>query len=212
MCAHRQSLWLCFVFALSGCSSVDPMAMMFNTSPFSQSSQANGNAHCATLYANSSFNRLKGKMPVLPGELPTRAMLQINTAPEPEEIAAIKSLESAVRTCRQLRAAAGVPTSATEDILATRLSKLRYGLFKGDIPYAVYNYGAVQAMRKHNAFVLSGEQAAQKGREIGKNKSEQITLAAQFSTLSMSLANYQAQPQMKTWSCTATGSTDMVCY
>lgn len=211
MRVYRQSLWLCLLLVLSGCSFVDPMALAFDTSPFSYASQTKGNSHCATLYANSSFNLLKGKMPVLPGELPTRAMLQVGTAPITDEISAIKSLESAVRTCRKLRAAAGVPTSATEDILASRLSKLRYGLFKGDIPYAVYNYGAVQAMRQHNAFVLSGEQAAQKGREIGKNKSRQIT-AAQINALSMSLARYQAQPQTQTWSCTAMGGAEMVCY
>lgn len=208
---YRQYFWLCLSLALSGCSAVDPMALAFDTSPFSYASQTKGNAHCATLYANNSFNLLKGKMPVMPGELPTRMMLQIGTAPGTDEISAIKSLESAVRTCRKLRAAAGVPTSATEDILAMRLSKLRYGLFKGDIPYAVYNYGAVQAMRQHNAFLLGAEQAAQKGREIGRQKAGQIA-AAQTSALSMSLANYQALPQTQTWSCSATSSTEMLCY
>ena len=210
MHVYRQYLWLCLVLGLSACSTLDPMAMAFNTSPFSQSTQDKGNSHCATLYANSAFGALKGKMPVLPGELPTRAMLHVTTAPSVQEIAALKSLESARRTCRQLRAAAGVPTSATEDILAARLSRLRYGLYKGDIPYAVYNYGAVQAMRSHNAFILSAEQGAQKGREIGRREAEQGALQAQISILSMNLNSFQSRPQMQSWTCT--GTRELTCY
>lgn len=210
MHVYRQSLWLCLWLGLSACSSIDPMAMAFNTSPFSQSTQAKGNAYCATLYANRSFGTLQGKMPVMPGELPTRAMLQVTTAPEAQEIAAIQSLESAMRTCRQLRAAAGVPASATEDILAARLSKLRFGLYKGDIPYAVYNYGAVQAMRSHNAFILSAEQASQKGREIGGAKAQQIALQAQINSLRVNLDSFESRPQMQSWTCT--GTRELTCY
>lgn len=207
---YRQSLWLCFFVIVSACSSVDPMALAFNTSPFSQSTQAKGNAHCATLYANSAFSLLKGKMAVLPGELPTRAMLQVNAAPELGEIAAIKSLESTMRTCHQLRAAAGMPTSATEDILAARLSTLRFGLYRGDIPYAVYNYGAAQAMRKHNAFILSAEQAEQKGREISNRKAQQIALGAQINSLRVNLDSFDSRVQTQSWTCT--GTSELTCY
>jgi len=214
MSLSRQYIWLSFLFLLSGCVTTDPSALIFNTSPFSQAAQDQGNAHCASLYGNSSFNQLKGKMPVLPGALPSRAMLRINTAPDTQEMAAIKSLESAMRTCRQLRAAAGVPTSATEDILASRISKLRFGLANGSIPYAVYNYGVVQAMRENNAFMLGGAQAAQKGREIGRQKGQQFwqstQQAIQMDTLQMNLNTYENQALQKVWTCT--GGTYVTCY
>lgn len=169
----RQCIWCPILILLSACVPAELAPYVYDTSPFSQETQAKGNAHCAALYGNAQFNQLKGKMPIMPNDIPTRAMIHNGLAPTDTEIASIQMLESATRNCTKLRAAAGVPTSATEDILAARLSKLRYGLYKGQIPYAVYNYGVAQAMRKNNAFILSSEQDLQKGTEIGDERQRQ---------------------------------------
>jgi len=188
----RQYIWILVPLMITGCNvhTFDPTSLMYDTSPFSQETQAKGNAHCTTLYSNAQFRHLKGKMPVMPGEIPTREMLSVATVPNNDEVKAIQNLESAVRNCRKLRAAAGVPTSATEDILAARLSKLRYGLYKGEIPYAVYNYGVAQAMRKNNTFMMAGEKAAQHGKVVGQQRQSQAELMADVNSLNSSIRNY----------------------
>jgi len=183
MLAFRQYFCLPLFLMLVGC---DVTPYIYNESPFSTVTQAKGNAQCTNLFGNAQFNHLKGKMPIMPGEIPTRAMLSVATVPTDREISAIQSLESAVRKCQKLRAAAGMPTSATEDILAARVSKLRYGLYKGEIPYAVYNYGIAQAMRQGNTFMMAGEKAAQEGAVVGGQREQQA------------IANMQTRMQMNT--------------
>ncbi|PHS75181.1 MAG: hypothetical protein COB59_11720 [Rhodospirillaceae bacterium] len=174
----RQYLYLLFPLSLSGCV-VDVTPLIYNSSPFSVTAQEEGNAQCNELYNNAKFTHLKGKMPVRPAEIPTRAMLSVATVPADNEVRAIQALEAAVRNCRQLRAAAGMPTSATEDIQAARVSRLRYGLYKGEIPYAVYNHGLVQVMRQSQDFMLAGETAGQRGKEIGQERQRQALMQAE---------------------------------
>jgi len=143
----------------------------------------------------------------MPGDVPTRSMMSMATTPSTKEVTAIQALEMATRNCQKLRAAAGVPTSATEDILTARISKLRYGLYKGKIPYAVYNYGLAQAMRKSNAFMMAGQKAAQKGKQIGDQRFQQDMMQAQMTlqmnSLRSSLNTYNnSMPMMpRTWYC-----------
>ncbi|MCW8914882.1 MAG: hypothetical protein OQK24_03395 [Magnetovibrio sp.] len=132
---------------LSGCLGGD--------TAFSRASQIKGNSLCGDLFNSPAIVSLQANMPILPGEIPTREMLYINLVPTPSEAKAIQSLEGAIRTCRLRRAAQGIPTSATEDIVEKRLSRLRYGLYNGDIPYAVYNYGLAQALKEQSKFRLS---------------------------------------------------------
>ena len=174
----RQCAYLFFPLIVSGCV-VDMAPLIYNESPFSSAAQAEGNTQCNELYSNAQFRHLKGKMPVGPGAIPTRAMLSVATVPSDNEIKAIQALESAVRNCQQLRAAAGNPTSATEDIQAARVSRLRYGLYKGEIPYAVYNHGLVQVMRQSQDFMIAGEMAGQRGKEIGQERHKQALMHAQ---------------------------------
>lgn len=222
MHVYRQSLWLCCAVLLAGCYGMDPTGMIYNRSPFSHATQAAGNAHCAPLFNTGQFARLSDKIPVHPGEIPSRAMLSLNSAPDDEDIAAIRALESAERTCRQMRAAAGAPTSATEDILAARLSTLRFGLYRGDIPYAVYNYGMAQALKSHNQFLIAGEQAVQQGRKAGREKEMSALMLGQFMMLSSQLSAFdqtRAQPtaqRLPSWTCTQSsypsGNTYVDCY
>jgi len=178
-----------------------------------------GNAECAALYGNGQFNRLSDKMPVSPGALPSAAMLALNVVPDPQDVQAIQALEGAVRTCQRLREAAGVPTSASEDILNERISRLRLGLYRGDLPYAVYNYGVAQAMKSHNRFLVEGEQSAARGHTVGDERAN-ATMAGQMMALSGLLSAYdraRAQAQRPpNWTCTtstySSGNTYVDCY
>jgi len=160
---------------VGGCSAMGPPA-------FSYTSQEQGNKICAALFNVSQIELLSTKMPVLPGQLPSRAMLMINEAPSKPESQGIGMLESAIRNCTVLRAAAGVPTSASEDILQARISRLRYSLYKGDIPYAVYNYGLAQALKKHTEFMVQGEQAYTNGKTAGDTQLFGFALQGLIST------------------------------
>lgn len=199
---------------------MDPMPLIYDRSPFSRATQAAGNAHCAPLFSAGTFARLAGKMPVQSGDVPTRAMLTLNIAPDAQDMRAIQALESAERTCRQMREAAGAPTSATEDILQARMSKLRLGLYRGDLPYAVYNYGMAQALKSHNQFLLEGEKAAGKGRQVGQGKALNALMLGQFAALGLMLNAYdQAQTRAqapRSWTCTtssySSGNTNVDCY
>lgn len=193
--AALTSVLLCG--AVSACVTSGPPA-------FSYQSQAKGNAMCSDLFGADRLGVLAPRMPVLPGEIPTRAMLMINEAPSEEEAQAIAGLESAIRNCKRLRAASGYPTSASEDILEARISRLRYDLYNGAIPYAVYNYGLVQALKKHTAFMSQGEQAYAQGKEAGDMK-----------TLSMALNNAVAAhmaASAQTWVCVPDSLGGMSCY
>lgn len=201
MYVHRQSLWLCFAVLLSACSAIDPMPYIYDRSPFSLATQNKGNAHCASLYGDGQLRRLEGKMPLHLNELPTRAMLGINTVPSVSEISAIRVMESLARTCREMRKAAGEPTSATEDILQARISKLRFALYRGDIPYAVYNYGLAQALKSYTAFLHAGEAAAQKGREAGQRTQLTAMAMEQSMMLNARLNHYNSIQSQRTWVC-----------
>ncbi|MBL4692433.1 MAG: hypothetical protein JKY92_03795 [Magnetovibrio sp.] len=191
------------------CVPKDLVPYVYNSSPFSQETQAKGNALCAGLFGNAKFNHLKGKIPIKPGDIPTRDMLHISVIASETEVAAIQLLESSARNCTQLREAAGVPTSATEDILAARISKLRYGLYKGLIPYAVYNYGIVQAMRKNNDFIMNSEQSVQKGKAIGDEKQNQawrdFQTSMQINSLNSSIDTFNTNVSTGAWVCSGSG-------
>lgn len=220
MCVYRQAIGLLLAVALSGCMSLDPTPWMYDQSPFSHSTQAQGNATCAPLFANGQFSRLDGKMPIHPGDIPTAAMLTLNVAPDPQDIVAIQALEGAARTCLSMREAAGVPTSASEDILQSRISKLRLALYRGDLPFAVYNYGVAQALKSHNRFLLEGEQAAAMGRRVGQDRESASLLLGSFMALSSALTAYDKSTAQAAkpphWTCTTSaypsGNTYVDCY
>ncbi|MFC1673298.1 hypothetical protein ACFL12_04000 [Pseudomonadota bacterium] len=198
MRVYRQLIWLCAAVLVAGCLPFDPTPSVFNRSPFARTTQAEGNAHCAGLFATNNYAPLAGQMPIAPGELPTAQMMEITLAPNAGQVTAIQTLENAARECRARREAAGIPTSATEDILAHRTSQLRYGLYKGEIPFAVYNYGLAKALRQHNAFLIEGERAAQQGREAGQT----IQMLGQFGTLAALLGVFdQGAEQQTQWTC-----------
>ncbi len=168
---------------------------------------------CLPLYRAASFTSLRGKIPVQPAEVPTRAMLLAAGAPTAEEIQAIKKLEEADRQCREIRSNNKNPVSATEEILNQRISKLRYGLFNGDIPYAVYNYGVAKAIKEQNAFHVQGQEAFAKGREIGGQKAaafnaqlQQMQMQSQMNSIQNQL-NYYNSSSTGYWNCTVTSST-----
>ena len=119
--------------------------------------QQRGNAMCTSLFEGHAIQALTDKMPVLPGRIPTREMLMINVVPTESETDALRSLEGAVRTCQLMRAAAGMPTSATEDIREQRASRLRYQLYSGTIPYGVYNYGLAKALKEQAQFMSASD-------------------------------------------------------
>jgi len=201
--------WLCRGFAVvtlaaltSGCEAMGPPA-------FSYTSQERGNKVCASLFDAPAILGLKSKMPVLPGQLPSREMLQVNQAPSKAEIQAIGALESAIRNCKALRAANGMPTSASEDILQARTSRLRYGLYAGEIPFAVYNYGLAQALRKHTEFMVQGEKAYTQGKAAGET--QMMGLALQ--NLATPARAAPTTPPGGGWICAPNpGKASMSCY
>jgi len=206
--------------ALAGCVGADPGPVAYGGASFSPTAPYAGAGDCAQLFAAERFARLAGKMPVFPGQMPDRAMLGLDAAPDARDIADIQSLEGAMRTCRQLRAAAGVTTSATEDILNARISKLRYGLYHGDISYAVYNYGVARALDSYNRFLLEGERAAQRGRKAGEERNVQALMLGRYSMLNTLLTTYERRAggnrPPPDWTCTPTamfdGTTYVDCY
>lgn len=136
-------------------------------SNFATSAQQRGNTMCAGLFDTRAIQALGDKMPLLPGSMPSRDMLMINQVPTDSEIDAIRSLENAIRTCRRMRNVGGVMTSASEDILEQRISRLRYQLYSGSIPYGVYNYGLAKALKEQAQFMSAtdgvfAESAAQR--------------------------------------------------
>jgi len=159
---------------------------------------------CLPLYQAANFTSLRGKIPIQPTDIPTRAMLMAAGTPTGEEIQAIKNLEEADRSCKEIRATNNNRTTATEEILASRVSKLRYGLFNGDIPYAVYNYGVVKAIKEQNSFHVQGQEAFAKGREIGGQKADaalqQIQMQSQFNSMQNQLNQYNMNSN-GSWNC-----------
>jgi len=111
---------------------------------------------CAFIWLAADSDSEAVQVLILPGTLPSRDMLANARARSKAVVQAIGALEGAIRNCNALRAANGMQTSASEDILQARISRLRYGLYAGEIPYAVYNYGLAQALRKHTAFMVRG--------------------------------------------------------
>ena len=193
-CSDKLHLVVCLItvggglgLGLVGCIAIGPPA-------FSYESQNQGNAMCAGLFEARTLQALNLKMPIRPGAMPTRDMLMIGKAPDAGEALAIGALETAIRNCKDLRQAAGYPTSASEDILEARVSKLRYGLYKGEIPFAVYNYGLAQVLKKHTQFMVQGEQAHSAGRAAGD-----------AAALNMAIGNFSG---LGGWSCPSGGS----CY
>jgi len=204
-----NSVWLYRAFALAmlamlngGCSTMGPPAFSYN-------SQERGNKMCAPLFDVPHIQALKSKMPILPGQLPTRDMLSVDQAPSKTEVQAIGALESAIRNCTALRATGGVPTSASEDILQARISRLRYGLYTGEIPFAVYNYGLAQALRKHTEFMVQGEKAYTQGKAAGEM--QMLGLALQNLTTSAS-APTATSGAAGGWICSTNAGSSLSCY
>ena len=165
------------------------------------------NEDCLTLFSNTKLAPLKGKAVYLPDDIPTPAMLKLNDSPDNESAEAVKLLEEINQTCDGLRKDAGFPPSASERIKALRLSKLRYGLYNGDIPYAVYNYGVAQVIREDLEFRGRGRKAFAQGREIGEKAAAQ-DLQASMNSFNSLYAN-------KTWHCSGTSfgtSYNFTCY
>lgn len=204
---NTVKLQLVFVVAMlaalsGGCSSMGPPA-------FSYDSQERGNKMCAALFEVPQIQALKSKMPILPGQLPSRDMLKVNHAASTSEVQAIGALESAIRNCAALRVTGGIPTSASEDILQARISRLRYGLYAGEIPFAVYNYGLAQALRKHTEFMVQGEKAYTQGKAAGEM--QMLGLALQNLTTSAS-ATTSSGGAGGGWICSTNAANSLSCY
>lgn len=178
-------------------------------------------SQCAALFNDPIFSSIRTKMAVGPDDLPTRAMVTLMDSPTKGELGAIKRIEEAYRSCKQIRLAANLPTTASEDILENQLSKLRYGLFNGDIPYAVYNYGVAQALRDQARFENEGAVAFQKGREIGKQRLNaelrQMATEMQLDSIKSQLNSYYNAPLgRRYWNCSVgpvtAGFATVSCY
>ncbi len=147
-------------------------------------------SQCASLFNDSVFNSIRGKMVIGSDELPTREMVTLMESPTEGELAGIKRLEEADRLCKAMRVSANLPTTASEDIFAARVSKLRYGLYNGDIPYAVYNFGVAKALKEQAQFEFEGAVAFEKGKEIGRQR---LLEDMQKTALKMRLDDIQSQ-------------------
>lgn len=169
--------------------------------------------YCGDLFADSTLDTLKGKMVFVPGSVPTQEMLLVDNQPGEEALSAIKLVEEKVRACKQLRADAGHETSAMEDIAEARISKLRYGLYKGDIPYGVYNYGVAQVRRESQQFAFEKTKAYAEGKVIGNRAAlaqlnqqiNQMNMQTQMNSMQSQLNSYQSTNYGRTWSCSGSG-------
>lgn len=157
---------------------------------FVMSNQEKGNEVCSALFSASQMDSIRTKMVITPGDIPLRTMMSNNDTPTKGEAQSIKYLEATIRQCNTLREAAGNPTSASEDILETRISKVRYALYNREIPYAVYNYGVAKALRSHTEFISEAETAYSKGKEIGRKTAYESMLKSSLNKKS-------------SWDCTA---------
>lgn len=157
---------------------------------------------CDAFYNDPAIVSVSSKMVTRQGQIPTKAMMAINEVPSDEEALAIGKLEGAIRQCKEIRAQAGNPTSAMEDIFEARISKLRYGLYKSQIPYAVYNYGVAKAMREQAQFNAEGAQAYSKGKEIGRERAMQM-MQHMDTQLQMQLNGFNSYGFGGTWNCTS---------
>ncbi|MGB0670837.1 MAG: hypothetical protein ACPGNT_05025 [Rhodospirillales bacterium] len=193
---------------LTGCQSTGTPSVL----GLSDTSEAETSAldQCDSLFANDALAPLRGVIPVGPRDLPTKAMLADNTVPGKEQIAALQILEAAERTCKDVKAEAGIETSAMEDIVGVRLSKLRYGLYQGEIPFAVYNYGVAKALKEKAQFSVEAEEAYARGEEVGAQKAaqfastmNQIQMQNQLNTIQSQYNYYNTMNSFKTWNCTA---------
>ncbi len=181
------------------------------------------NGRCETLIQEANLGSLDSKMVYLKGAIPTREMISLNEGPTDDEIKALQRLEGVRQTCRSLRNQAGYTTTAGEDIMEARLSKLRYGLYKGEIPYAVYNYGVAQAMREEMQYQAMSDQAYAQGKEIGRQRAlaqmeqslQQMRYQAQINNLQNQINTFNSGFK-GTWNCTASsvvaGWATVTCY
>ena len=157
------------------------------TNRFSVSSEALAAAQtkCNTLYADGGLEVLKAKMAIRSTDVPTREMIALNEGPTESEITAIKKVEEIRQTCLSMFKEAGYTTTAGQDIMEARMSRLRYGLYKGEIPYAVYNYGFAQALREQVEYDHMSSVAYSEGQALGAQRFAQ------------SLQQMQTQMQMQ---------------
>lgn len=159
---------------------------------------------CLPLYQSVSLNPVRGKMPILPTDIPTRAMLMVAEAPSNAEVQAIKQLEEADRACKQLGETNGRSSSATEDILASRISRLRYGLFNGEIPFAVYNFGVAKAIKEQIIFAIEGQDAYARGEEVGGQRAlahiQLLSTQNQINNMQNRLNQYNMNSS-RSWNC-----------
>lgn len=151
------SIKLRHFFVVAVCTGMLGGCVSGGSQTFSYVHQNSPNTVCADQFGIADIQVLRAKMPILPGQMPTRAMLDINETPTAQETRAITLLDTAIHNCQTLRATAGHATSASEDILEVRVGKLRRALSNGEIPYAVYNYGLAKILKRHAAFMAQGE-------------------------------------------------------
>ncbi|WP_148560783.1 hypothetical protein [Magnetospira sp. QH-2] len=142
--------------------------------------------------------------------VPTKDMLLINAPLTQEEMDAVQRLQQAKETCKRLRTAAGLRTSATEDIMESRRAKLRYGLFKGEIPFGVYNYGIAQSLRKEAQFQASADESFEVGKKMGQEKAmaefNQLQTQMQINSLNNQMMYNNYMSSTRTWNCSASHS------
>lgn len=168
---------------------------------------ASANKKCWALFNDADLSLLKGKMVLTLDQTPTRAMIALNEGPTGDEMKALQRLEGVRRTCDKLKTDAGHRTTAGEDIMRARLSKLRFGLYKGEIPYAVYNYGFAQAMKEQAQFQFMADQAYAQGQEIGRQRLaenlQQMHLQSQMTTLQNQINRFNTSG-IGGWNCSTT--------
>lgn len=182
------------VLLLGGCYQQGGPSGNFFDFGFEAKKKAEVKSQCATLYGNVAFNSIRSKMVLYPGGTVTRELLSIHQVPTDKEKTSIKNLENASQTCLQMHADAGLTTSVDDDILNQRASKLRYGLYKGEIPYSTYNYGMALAKKEKNEAFLKGEAAYQKARAVGGQRYDadvrQAETKKQLDSMQNSLDDY----------------------
>lgn len=171
-------------------------------------------SRCNALLKADGLNPIRDKIPLSSTAIPTKAMLSLNQGPTDEELDALQLFEETRTTCQSGLREAGHTTTANEDIMSARLSRLRYGLFRGEIPYAVYNYGLASALRETVIYEEEAARAYAQGEEIGRKAlaahMQQLNTQMQMNSLRNQLNSYNTL-STKTWTCTSFGSGTYSC-
>lgn len=170
-------------------------------------------SRCNQLYNETALDPLRDKVRLRSDASapPTRPMLQDASFPSPAEREAVRHWEEVERSCAGLLAGAGRRSAASEDIVAKRMSDLRWRLAAGEISFAVFNGSYVDVLMGHYDRQALASQAWERGTELGATRAAEFNASMHQIRTEMELHSLRGQIHelnrsplnnpLKTWQC-----------